>query len=45
MHQRIKITVPAQTVRLLDRVTSKGNRTRFIAAAVKRYAMERTVKI
>lgn len=40
MHQRINITLPADIVRLLDRVTTKGNRSRFIAAAVRRHAEE-----
>jgi CopG family transcriptional regulator/antitoxin EndoAI len=35
MHQRINITLPADTVRLLDRVAPKGNRSRFIDEAVR----------
>ena len=40
MNQRINITLPVETIDLLDRVTDKGGRSRFIAAAVKRYAEE-----
>lgn len=37
MHQRLNITLPEDTVRLLDRVASKGDRSRLIAEAVKHY--------
>lgn len=37
MHQRINITLPEDTLRLLDRVAGKGDRSRFIDAAVKHY--------
>lgn len=38
MHQRINITLPAQTVRLLDRIAPKGDRSRFIDQAVREHA-------
>jgi CopG family transcriptional regulator/antitoxin EndoAI len=38
MHQRINITLPADTVRLLDRVAPKGDRSRFIDEAVREQA-------
>lgn len=43
MHQRINITLPADTVRLLDRVAPKGDRSRFIDEAVREQA-KRTAK-
>ncbi len=39
-HRRLNITLPEQTVQLLDRVADKGNRSRLIAAAVERYVQE-----
>jgi CopG family transcriptional regulator/antitoxin EndoAI len=38
MHQRINITLPEKTIRLIDRVAR--NRSRFIDQAVKRYFQE-----
>ena len=38
MHRRINITLPADTVRLLDRVASKGDRSRFFDEAVREQA-------
>lgn len=43
MHQRINITLPADTVRLLDRVAAKRERSRFIDAAIREHA-KRTAK-
>jgi CopG family transcriptional regulator/antitoxin EndoAI len=40
MHQRINITLPEETIRLIDRVADKGDRSRFINQAVKRYVEE-----
>ena len=40
MHRRLNITLPEETVRLLDRVVRKGNRSRLIARAVERYVAE-----
>src|SRR5262249_9068921 len=37
MHKRINITLPEETVRLIDRVTKKGDRSSFIDHAVKEY--------
>jgi CopG family transcriptional regulator/antitoxin EndoAI len=40
MHRRINITLPEETVELIDRVTKRGDRSRFIAEAVKHYVKE-----
>ncbi|MBI4641111.1 MAG: hypothetical protein HY731_10480 [Candidatus Tectomicrobia bacterium] len=40
MHRRINITLPEETVRLIDRVTERGDRSRLIDEAVKRYIEE-----
>ncbi len=40
MHQRINITLPEETIRLIDRVAEKGDRSRFINEAVKSYIKE-----
>ena len=37
MHRRLNITLPEETIRLIDRVAAKGDRSRFIAEAVRRY--------
>ena len=37
MNKRLNITLPEQTVRLMDRVAGKGQRSRLIAQAVHRY--------
>jgi CopG family transcriptional regulator/antitoxin EndoAI len=37
MHQRINITLPEETLQLIDRVAEKGDRSRFIDRAVKYY--------
>jgi len=37
MHRRINITLPEETVRLIDRVAPKGNRSHLIAEAIKYY--------
>ena len=37
MHKRINITLPEETIRLIDRVSQKGDRSRFIDQAVKHY--------
>ena len=34
MHRRVNITLPEETVRLIDRVATKGDRSRLIAEAV-----------
>jgi CopG family transcriptional regulator / antitoxin EndoAI len=40
MNRRLNITLPEQTVKLIDRVVSKGQRSRLIDRAVKRYIEE-----
>jgi len=37
MTERINIILPAQTVRVLDRVAPKGNRSRLIDTAIRYY--------
>jgi len=39
-YRRLNITLPEETVRLMDRVAKKGDRSRFIAEAVERYVAE-----
>lgn len=40
MSKRINITLPDTTLAVLDRVTTKGSRSRFISRAVLRYARD-----
>ena len=40
IHKRINITLPADTVRLLDRVAEKGNRSGLLDRAVRFYVKE-----
>ena len=40
MHLRLNITLPEETVRLIDRVAKRGNRSRLISDAVRRYVEE-----
>ncbi len=40
MHRRINITLPEETVRLIEQVSKKGDRSRFIDTAVKHYVGE-----
>ena len=42
MNKRINITLPEQTVRLLDKITKEGDRSRLIDQAVRRYIREET---
>jgi len=37
MHRRINVTLPEETIRLLDRVGPRGNRSRLIDQAVRHY--------
>ena len=37
MNKRVNITLPEQTLRLIDRVAQKGDRSRFIDRAIKHY--------
>jgi CopG family transcriptional regulator / antitoxin EndoAI len=41
MNRRINIMLPENTLAVLDRVTSKGNRSRFISRAVLHYVEDR----
>ena len=40
MNQRLNITLPEQTVRMLDRAVPRGQRSRFIDEAVTRFFKE-----
>jgi CopG family transcriptional regulator / antitoxin EndoAI len=42
VHRRVNITLPEETIRLLDRAAPKGNRSRVIAAAVRHYVGARS---
>ncbi len=37
MHKRINVTLPDETIQLIDRVSHKGDRSRLIDRAVKHY--------
>jgi CopG family transcriptional regulator / antitoxin EndoAI len=37
VHRRINVTLPEETVKLMDRVSEKGDRSRLINEAVNRY--------
>jgi CopG family transcriptional regulator/antitoxin EndoAI len=37
MTKRINVVLPVETIRVLDRLAPKGNRSRFISAAVMHY--------
>jgi CopG family transcriptional regulator/antitoxin EndoAI len=37
MHQRVSVTLPEETLQLIDKVADKGNRSRFIDRAVRYY--------
>jgi len=40
MYRRINISLPEETIELLDRVTTKGNRSHVIAEAVTKYVAD-----
>lgn len=40
MHKRLNVTLPEETVRLMDRLAKPGGRSRLITEAVQRYAKE-----
>ena len=40
MYRRLNISLPEETVRLLDRVAAKGDRSHVIAEAVTRYVTD-----
>lgn len=37
MHKRINITLPEETIRLIDRVSERGDRSRLIDRAIRSY--------
>ena len=37
MHQRINITLPKETIRMIDRIAMKGNRSALIDQAIRAY--------
>jgi CopG family transcriptional regulator/antitoxin EndoAI len=41
MTKRINVVLPVETIKVLDRVAPKGNRSRFISAAVLHYVESR----
>lgn len=44
MHQRINITLPEETLRLMDRTLVDGNRSQFIDQAIKHFIQGRVRK-
>lgn len=42
MNKRLNITLPEQTVQLIDRVAGKGRRSSLIDRAVRRYVKDET---
>lgn len=43
MHQRLNITLPEETIKLIDKVTQKGDRSRFINEAVQYYIAQKAL--
>lgn len=43
MHRRINITLPDETIELIDRVIEKGDRSRFINEAVQYYITQKAL--
>ena len=41
MHRRINITLPEETLRLIDRLAERGNRSRLIDQALRHYVERR----
>ena len=41
MHRRLNITLPEETIRLIDRASAKGDRSRLIDDAVKYFMSQR----
>lgn len=37
MHKRVNVTLPEETIRLIDRSANHGNRSRFIDEAVRHF--------
>lgn len=44
MHRRLNVTLPEETVRLMDRVAAKGDRSRFIDDAVRYFVKQRRLR-
>jgi CopG family transcriptional regulator/antitoxin EndoAI len=42
MHRRVNITLPEDTLRLIDRAVDQGNRSRFIDEAVRHFVHTQT---
>ena len=40
MHRRINVTLPEETVKLMERVSQKGSRSRLVDLALKQYVAE-----
>jgi CopG family transcriptional regulator/antitoxin EndoAI len=40
MHRRLNVTLPEETVRLMDRISQRGDRSKLINEAVRRYISE-----
>ena len=40
MHRRVNITLPEETIRLIDRAAARGDRSRFIDQAVKHFVQK-----
>jgi CopG family transcriptional regulator / antitoxin EndoAI len=40
MHRRVNITLPEETIRLIDRAAARGDRSRFIDRAVRSFLKE-----
>jgi CopG family transcriptional regulator/antitoxin EndoAI len=40
MHRRVNVTLPEETIRLIDRSVSRGNRSGFIDHAVRYFVRE-----
>lgn len=44
MHRRLNVTLPEETVRMIDRVAAKGDRSRFIDDAVRYLVKQRRLR-
>lgn len=42
MHKRVNVTLPEETIRLIDRSAARGNRSRFIDEAVRYFVRGRS---
>jgi CopG family transcriptional regulator/antitoxin EndoAI len=40
VHRRVNITLPEETIRLIDRAVARGDRSRFIDQAVKHFVQQ-----